>query len=131
MKGALCALGLLVLLVTSGCDHHHEEKKEPEPISITRWTDKTELFVEFAPLLVGKETSFAAHLTDLDTFKPVSEGTLKVSFAPPQGKEIVFEAASSDRCRHLSSGRQDRPARLLPSGVSPLPSGLRRNLRHD
>ena len=94
MKGALCALGLVVLLVTSGCDHHHEEKKEPEPISITRWTDKTELFAEFAPLLVGKETPFAAHLTDLDTFKPVSEGTLKVSFAPPQGKEIVFEAAT-------------------------------------
>jgi membrane fusion protein, heavy metal efflux system len=95
MKGALYALGLLVLLLTAGCDHHHhEEEKEPEPISITRWTGKTELFVEFAPLLVGKETRFAAHLTDLDTFKPVSEGMLKVSFAPPQGKEIVFEAAS-------------------------------------
>jgi membrane fusion protein, heavy metal efflux system len=93
MKGALYALGLLVLLLTSGCDHHdHEEEKKPEPISITKWTGKTELFVEFAPLLVGKETPFAAHLTDLETFKPVSEGTLRVSFTPPQGKEIVVEA---------------------------------------
>jgi membrane fusion protein, heavy metal efflux system len=95
MKGAFYALGLLVLLLTSGCDHHHhEEEKKPEPISITRWTGKTELFVEFAPLLVGKETPFAAHLTDPETFKPVSEGTLRVSFTPPQGKEIVFEAAT-------------------------------------
>ena len=41
---------------------------------------------------MGKETPFAAHLTDLKTFKPVSEGTLKVSFTPSQGKEIVAEA---------------------------------------
>jgi RND family efflux transporter MFP subunit len=79
----------------AACDrHHHEEAKEPEPISITKWTAKTELFVEFAPLLVGKETSFAAHLTDLDTFKPVSEGTLRVSFTATEGKEIFVEAKS-------------------------------------
>ncbi len=81
-------------MFASACNHHHEEKKEPEAISVTKWTDKTELFVEFAPLLVGKETSFAAHLTDLETFKPVSEGTLRVSFTPPQGKAIVAEAKS-------------------------------------
>jgi membrane fusion protein, heavy metal efflux system len=95
MKGLFYASGLFVLLFAAACDrHHHEEEKKPEAISITKWTDKTELFVEFAPLLVGKETPFAAHLTDLDTFKPVSEGTLKVSFTPPQGKEILFEAKS-------------------------------------
>jgi RND family efflux transporter MFP subunit len=82
----------LVLLIAAACDHHHEEEKKPEAISITKWTDKTELFVEFEPVLVGKETPFAAHLTDLQTFQPVSQGTLKVSFTPPQGKEIVFEA---------------------------------------
>jgi RND family efflux transporter MFP subunit len=92
MKGLLSISGLLLLLSAAACNHHHEEKQEPETISITRWTNKTELFVEFAPLLVGKETSFAAHLTDMETFKPVTEGILRVSFTPPQGKAIVAEA---------------------------------------
>jgi membrane fusion protein, heavy metal efflux system len=95
MKGIFYASGLVVLLLLAACNHHHpENEKGPKPISITKWTSRTELFVEFAPLLVGKETPFAAHLTDLETFKPVSEGTLRVSFTPPQGKEIVVEAKS-------------------------------------
>ena len=94
MKGLFYLSGLLILSLAAACDHHHpEDEKEPEAISITKWTGKTEVFVEFAPLLVGKETPFAAHLTDLDSFKPVSEGTLKVTFTPPQGKEVAFEAA--------------------------------------
>jgi cobalt-zinc-cadmium efflux system membrane fusion protein len=92
MNGLFCVSGLVVLLLAAACDHHNpEDEKGAEPVSITKWTDKTELFVEFAPLLMGKETPFAAHLTDLKTFKPVSEGTLKVSFTPSQGKEIVAE----------------------------------------
>jgi cobalt-zinc-cadmium efflux system membrane fusion protein len=95
MKVIFYASGLVILLLLAACNHHHpENEKGPEPISITKWTGKTELFVEFAPLLVGKETPFAAHLTDLETFKPVSEGTLRVSFSPPQGKQIVVEAKS-------------------------------------
>ena len=69
-----------------------ENAAAEQPISITKWTKRTELFVEFNPLVVAKETPFAAHLTDLDTFKPVSEGPLRVSFTPAQGKEIVVEA---------------------------------------
>jgi cobalt-zinc-cadmium efflux system membrane fusion protein len=94
MKGLLSISGLFVLLFAPACNHHHDEEKEPEAISVTKWTEKTELFVEFAPLLAGKETSFAAHLTDLETFKPVSEGILRVSLTPPQGKAIVAEAKS-------------------------------------
>lgn len=92
MKGLVSISGLLILLFAAACHPPHNEEKEPEAITITKWSNKTELFVEFAPLLVGKETSFAAHLTDLDTFKPVSEGTLGVSFTPAQGKAIVVEA---------------------------------------
>jgi membrane fusion protein, heavy metal efflux system len=89
------AWGILVLLILTGCGHEHshdESASSDDPVSITKWTEKTELFVEFAPLIVGKETPFAAHLTDLKTFKPVSEGILRVSFTPQQGKAIVAEA---------------------------------------
>jgi RND family efflux transporter MFP subunit len=68
------------------------DKADQQTISVTRWTDRTELFVEFPVLVVGKETPFAAHLTDLKTFKPVSDGALTVSLTPQQGKEVVAEA---------------------------------------
>src|SRR5262245_51716744 len=63
-----------------------------QSISITKWTERTELFVEFPSLVAGKETSFAAHLTDLETFKPVSDGALKVSLTSQAGREIFAEA---------------------------------------
>lgn len=97
MKAVFRASSAVLLLFLTACAHphsHDEEAAAEEPVSITKWTSKTELFVEFAPLLVGQETPFAAHLTDLETFKPVSEGKLEVSFTPPQGNEVTFEAPS-------------------------------------
>ncbi len=87
-----CLVAVSFVSVACGGPHSHEEKADQQTISITRWTERTELFVEFPVLVVGKETPFAAHLTDLKTFKPVSEGALKVSLTPQQGKEIVAEA---------------------------------------
>jgi RND family efflux transporter MFP subunit len=80
------------LLVAACQRHHHEEQKEPEAISITKWTSRSELFVEFKPLVVGKETAFAAHVTDLESFTPVADGPLRVSFTPAQGSAIIVEA---------------------------------------
>ena len=45
---------------------------------MTRWTDKTELFAEYPPLVVGETSRFAIHLTRLDPFKAVTEGTVEV-----------------------------------------------------
>jgi cobalt-zinc-cadmium efflux system membrane fusion protein len=90
--------GIVVLSILTGCSHQHpqdENAPAEEPVSITRWTEKTELFVEFPPLLVGKETVFAAHVTDLENFKPVSEGSLRISLTPSQGKKIIAEAKSA------------------------------------
>ena len=59
--------------------HPHEESAL-EPVSYTIYTDKTELFVEFKPLVVGETSSFAAHLTRLgEKFTPLTEGQLTVS----------------------------------------------------
>ncbi len=52
----------------------------PEPLAYTLYTDKTELFVEFKPLIVGKTSKFAAHFTQLgENFKAVTEGSVTVS----------------------------------------------------
>ena len=49
-----------------------------EPLSITVFTEKVELFAEFRPFIIGQETAFAAHLNDLKEFKPFPAGSLQV-----------------------------------------------------
>ena len=51
---------------------------ELDPFDVTRWTDKTELFAEYPPLVVGQTSRFAIHLTDLRTFKAVTSGQVEV-----------------------------------------------------
>jgi len=51
-----------------------------EPISYTLYSAKTELFVEFKPLVVDTTSKFATHLTILgDNFLPYTEGTVTVT----------------------------------------------------
>ncbi len=58
-------------------DEEHAE--EPEPLTYTLYTDNLELFVEFNPLIVGKTSRFAAHVTRLEkSFKAVTEGFIIV-----------------------------------------------------
>lgn len=56
-------------------------------LSYTLFNEDLELFVEFPTLIVGQISTFAAHFTMLDTYKPVSEGQLTVSLIK-EGKGI-------------------------------------------
>ena len=63
---------LVVTLLVSGCSRSTPptaEADEPEVLSVTRWTDKTELFAEYPPLAVGSTSRFAIHLTRLDSLQ--------------------------------------------------------------
>jgi membrane fusion protein, heavy metal efflux system len=66
-----------------GHDHGAEAADEPEPLSITKWTDRHELFVEFPPPIAGKPVAYHAHLTRLEGFQAVTEGTFRVRFKAP------------------------------------------------
>ncbi|MGC1952953.1 MAG: efflux RND transporter periplasmic adaptor subunit [Gammaproteobacteria bacterium] len=63
-----------------GAAHDHgslvEHGHGPEAVAVTHFTDGTELFLEYPPLVVGEESAFAAHLTRLDDFLPVAVGRL-------------------------------------------------------
>lgn len=89
---------LLTLAVALGCGGHdhddkgghgHDKAAEAElpGQSVTVWTERTELFMEYKPLIVGQETGFAAHVTVDANGKPVTTGsatiTLTMSGAPP------------------------------------------------
>jgi cobalt-zinc-cadmium efflux system membrane fusion protein len=80
-------------LVAAGCSPSVEpaaQAEEPETLSVTRWTDKTELFAEYPPLVVGATSRFAIHLTRLDTFKALTEGRVEVRLQGGSGEEDVF-----------------------------------------
>lgn len=97
--------GLLVLM--SSCTHEHGEGThthgdethaphgaELEPLSFTIWTNKSELFVEFLPLVVGEESRFAAHFSDMETFKAIEEGKAKV-FLLENNREVIADSADA------------------------------------
>ena len=106
---ALLLAGLLVVM--AGChshDHPHEgehahshgddahahSSDEPEALSFTIWTKKSELFVEFPPLVVGEESRFAAHFSDMETFKAIEKGNAKV-FLLENNREIIADNADA------------------------------------
>jgi membrane fusion protein, heavy metal efflux system len=61
-------------------DGSHSEEEGLQSVSYTVYSEKSELFVEFKPLVVGSTSKFAAHLTKLgDSFLPYTEGTVTVS----------------------------------------------------
>ena len=79
----------LLLLFTMACLASCQQKQKDinlagsdysalEPLSITVFTEKVELFAEFRPFIIGQETAFAAHLNDLKEFKPFPTGSLQV-----------------------------------------------------
>jgi membrane fusion protein, heavy metal efflux system len=54
--------------------------EDPPSHAVTTWTDKTELFMEYPPLVAGEQARFAIHLTNLADFSPLREGRVVVRF---------------------------------------------------
>jgi len=71
---------LILVALLAGCDKGigSSAGRALEAQAVTDFTATTELFVEFAPLMAGERTTFAAHFTRLHDYKPVTEGTLDV-----------------------------------------------------
>ena len=86
--------------LVSGCSRSTPpaaEAEEPEVLSVTRWTDKTELFAEYPPLAVGPTSRFAIHLTRLDSFKALTEGRVEVRCEVAQRPPEVFPVDAPSR----------------------------------
>lgn len=64
-----------------GHDDHGGGHGHGGGISVTHYTTQAELFVEYPPLALGQESAFAAHLTWLDGFRAVNEGSLVVTLS--------------------------------------------------
>lgn len=80
-------VALVLLLAACDAHVHAPPAEEPEAIQVTVWSDRYELFNEYAPAVAGTPVRFAAHATDLSTFEPVSKGAatfiLRLGDEPP------------------------------------------------
>lgn len=83
------------LALFTSCSHVHDQETEEHGhehgggASITQYTNDTEIFMEYPPLVVNKESEFLIHLTDLKDFKGVTEGVLTVNFKNDKKTEIT------------------------------------------
>ena len=90
--------------------------------SVTLWSTRTELFLEYPVLVKGQNSRFAIHLTRLENFKPVTEGRCEVQLAYAGGQTESFSSEGPSRpgifgvtVRPSASGKA-RGAILLTSG---------------
>ncbi|WP_320018548.1 efflux RND transporter periplasmic adaptor subunit [Labilibaculum manganireducens] len=71
--------------------HNHSAETEAHEDhateSLTLFNDKTELFVEFPTLMIGHTSQFLTHFTNLESYKPYTEGKLTVSLIK-EGKVV-------------------------------------------
>jgi len=65
--------------------------------SVTRWSSRTELFLEYPVLVRGQDSRFAIHLTRLDNFKAVTAGRCEVQLAYKGGQTESFSADGPSR----------------------------------
>jgi membrane fusion protein, heavy metal efflux system len=91
---------LLITVLAAGCNRSpptEAPREEADALSVTRWTDKTELFAEYPSLAVGSTSRFAIHLTRLDTFKALTEGHVEVRLEGGSAQPEVFRVDAPSR----------------------------------
>lgn len=86
---------LVLLFMLSGCSKKEQAPakagaEKSETVRVTAYSDRSELFMEYDPPVVGEKTGFLIHLTRLSDFKPVTEGGLKLVFIPAAGEPEAF-----------------------------------------
>ena len=80
----------VAVLAFSGCDTSSHESPTDQPAggSVTLWTEKTELFMEYPALIVGTEIGMASHISWMSDFKPMTEGTVAFHFTSSTGEHL-------------------------------------------
>ncbi|MFP4527772.1 MAG: efflux RND transporter periplasmic adaptor subunit [Candidatus Kapaibacterium sp.] len=97
-----------------GDEHQHEDGDDHDhdhsALSIDKYSGKTGLYLEYEPLVVGKRSDLAAHLTRLSDFSPVRTGSL----------EVIFSAGGH---RHTYNVKEAASPGIFRFGVEPQSSG--------
>ena len=88
--GVVLAIGLTVACRTPPAP----EPAEVPSLDVTSWTGKSELFMEYPPLVAGQTARFAVHLTRLEDFSALNSGRPRIEMTPEGGGAPVTLAGS-------------------------------------
>jgi RND family efflux transporter MFP subunit len=80
-------------------------------LNITDWTEKTELYMEYPPLVAGRTALFAVHLTRLADFQPLTAGRPRIEFTPESG----------GAAKVIPGSEPSRPGAFRVEGAPPAP----------
>ena len=91
--------GLGVALSMAACSGEIALPEAEVPtLDVTAWTDTTELFMEYPPLVTGQEALFAVHLTRLSDFSAMTTGRPRIEFTPDSGgSPVVLQGEEASR----------------------------------
>jgi RND family efflux transporter MFP subunit len=78
---------LVAICLAGACAQETARSAEAElpTLDVTHWTDKTELFMEYPPLVAGQRALFAVHLTRLSDFSAMTAGRPRIEFTGESG----------------------------------------------
>lgn len=104
IKNANLGLALLIGASLLACGGAREAADEDDHghgggTAVTLWQDSLEIFYEYPPLVAGADGEpWAIHVTRLETFEPVREGTLRLRLTDSAGRtvEAVAEAPARE-----------------------------------
>jgi membrane fusion protein, heavy metal efflux system len=91
---------LLLIAISFGCRKSAPPAKaseEPASVTVSDWTQKTELFLEYPALVAGDTSRFSVHFTSLTDFKPLKQGQATVRLIDAAGAEQVFTSPAPSR----------------------------------
>jgi RND family efflux transporter MFP subunit len=91
----LCAVAALCACHREPAKTAPEAAEKPEGLSVSHWSSRTELFMEYPVLVAGQAARFAVHLTRLDNFKPMKAGKVEVRLDGAGGSESFSSPATS------------------------------------
>ena len=115
-RRALVTAVLLATALTWACGRPGEPAKAESPsLNVTHWTDKTELYMEYPPLVTGRTALFAVHLTRLNDFTPLTAGRPRIELTPEAGGSPAV----------LNGSEPSRPGAFRVEGVPPSPGRYR------
>lgn len=82
-----CVCLLALLLAVPACTRPADpaESRELPTLDVTNWTSQSELFMEHPPLVSGRSTRFAVHLTVLADFSALNRGRPRIEMTPEAG----------------------------------------------
>jgi RND family efflux transporter MFP subunit len=80
-----------------GTDSHEHPAADDGSWTVTAWGEHFELFPEIDALVAGETASAYVHVTRLDGFAPVTDGTVTVVLGDASGHEERFSRSGSHR----------------------------------